>query len=897
MTWFGEMLRRLGTLFRRGRFHRDLSDEIRHHLDLKTQSGLENGMPAEEARHAAEREFGNSLLLRERGRDAWGWVWIDRLGQDLRYAWRQLRRSPGFAIVATLTLALGIGANAVIFSAVNAVILNPLPFRDAGGILTAWVSSSRGVDYAGPAVVCGAYYQEWQKQNQLFAEVGGFNGRTANFTGRGTPERLIGSEVTASLFPLLRVSPAFGRAFSTADEEPAHASVVLLSDRLWRSRFASDRGVIGQSVKLDGQFFTVAGVMPPGFGFPNDADFWTPLVSSGDCQPPPGHNASTRLLVRLQRNVPIERARGEVGVLSADLDRRNQIHGPAGTNTTLVPLGYEIAGDFRTPLLVLFGAVGLVLLIACVNVANLLLARSASRQREIAIRSALGAGRARVIRQMITESILLGALGGALGLFLAYGGYPLVASAASRLPQSFFGSPAAAARMASAGIDGRVLGFTLALSLLTGLLFGLAPALRASRPDLARGMNQRTSDSGAGVARRRFQDVLVAAEVALALIVLIGAGLLIRSFLALVNVDPGFAPENVLTVNLSLPESRYETPARMIAFERQALDRLSGLPGTRAAGVIFGLPLGDMVIQGDITVEGAPPSAPGALSVQPSKHIVGGDYFRAAGIPLRKGRAFNQHDTAASPHVLMVSESVARHFWPHDDPIGKHLDPGFSDAGWYTVVGVAGDVKQFGPADSESFAIYLPYEQSPVPFLMRDLTLVMRTATDPLKAVPAARRALEGVDPELPLFDVASMEQLVYQSVARPRFNAALLAIFAGLALILATVGIYGVMSYMVTERTHEIGVRMALGAQAGDVLRGVVAQGAARAAAGIALGLVGALFLTRFLTTLLFGVRPTDAPTFVAVAALLGSVALVASYLPARRATRIDPMAALRCE
>jgi len=888
MTWVREILRRLATLVHRDRFRRELHEEIQHHLDLKTQSGIKSGLAPDQARSAAQLEFGNSLLVREQGRDAWGWLWIDRLGQDLRYGLRQLRRSPGFTLVAVLTLALGVGANAVIFSAVNAVILHPLPFKDADGILTPWVTANQGVIFSGPATVCGPDYREWQKKTDVFAEIAGFSGRTANLTGRGVPERLIGTQVTASLLPLLRLTPAFGRAFSAADEQPAKARVVLLSDRLWRSRFGSDRGVLGKPVRLDDQFYTIAGVMPPGVDFPNESDFWVPLVPGSDC-----HNAEAQMLVRLRPGVPLNGARSEAAVLDAALNQRN--HRAPGATITLLPLREEVASDLRTPLLVLSGAVGLVLLIACVNIANLLLARSASRQREIAIRSALGAGRARIARQMITESMMLGGLGGALGLLLARGGCPLLAEAASRLPQSFFGSPAAAQRLAAAGIDIWVLGFTLGISLLTGLLFGLAPAWRGSSPGLADSMKHRTAESWG--ARGRFQDVLVAGEVALALIVLVGAGLLIRSFLALVRVDPGFTPEHVLTANLSLPETRYPRPAAMIAFEHQALDRLQALPGLRSAGLIFGLPLGEMNIQGDVTVEGAAPPPPGAPPLIPSKHIVGGDYFRAAGIPLVSGRPFDGHDNAASPHVLVISHSLARQLWPHDDPLGKHIDPGFGDAGWYTVVGVAGDVKQVGLEESASPAIYLPYEQSPVPFLMADMTLVVRTASDPLSAAPDVRRAIESVDPELPLFDVASMEQRVYRSVSEPRLNTALLAIFAALALILATVGIYGVMSYMVTQRTREIGLRMALGAGRGEVLRGVLAQGARRAIAGIAIGLLGSLILTRFLSTLLFGVRATDPVTFVAVPTLLAAVALLASYIPARRATRIDPMAALRCE
>jgi predicted permease len=863
----------------------ELSDELRFHLEKLTEQKVAIGMPPEKARYAAVRELGGVEQIKEECRDMRRVNLIENMLQDVRYGVRQLRRSPGFTAVAVLTLALGIGANTLIFSVVNAAILHPLPFREASRLVTLWATSPT-VGFSGPGTLTDPDYMEWRKQNHVFSEIAAFRGQPSNLTGVGEPVRLTGAAISPSLSRVLDVNPALGRAFAPEEENAGRNRVALLSDRLWRSRFGSDPSKVGQSIKLDGAFYTVIGVMPAGFGFPNDADVWIPLMLADDA-----HNATLQVVARLKPGMSIERARSEIALIG---QRRPRRAGDWEWNITLVSLNQAAASDLRAPLLVLFAAVGLVLLIACANVANLFLARATTRQREIAIRKALGASRTRVIHQLLTESVMMAVFGGALGLLLAAVGQSFVAKAASLLPRSL-GSPSVAAHIASAGIDGAVLGFNLAMSVLTAILFGLTPAVRASRDELNDSLKE--GGRGAAVDHRYLRDGIVVAEVALALILLVGAGLLIRSFLGLMNVDPGFSPENALTLNISLPDSRYTSAQPMIAFEQQALDRLSALPGVKSAGGVFGLPLGDDAVAGDFIVEGQAAPAPGTQPFIAGKKVIGGDYFKAIGIPLLKGRYFDKHESKTAPHVVIVSQSLAQHFWPRGDAIGKRLKPGFFNDAWCTVVGIVGDTKQYSLGDTPSPSMYLPYAQAPAPFLMQDMTLVLRNASDPLSLVAAARGAVQAVDPDLPVFDVATMEQLVYRSASEPRFNAALLGIFAALALVLAAVGIYGVMSYAVMQRTHEIGLRMALGAQASDVLQQIVRQGMLLAAGGIAIGMAGAWVVTRFLASLLFGVRPTDPMTFAMVPSVLAAVALLACYLPARRAATVNPMVALRYE
>jgi putative ABC transport system permease protein len=879
-----EFARQCAFLLRRGKHERELDEEMRHHLELKAQEHEAEGLAPGEARRAALREFGNPLLLREEGRQVWGWAWLETLLQDLRYGLRQLRRNPGFTAAAVATLALGIGANTLIFSVVNAAILHPLPFRDSSGILTLWTSDPAH-GYSGPGTICDPDYHEWKTQNNSLAQVAGFRGETANLTGVGEPVRLQGAEVSASLFPLLGVNAIKGGVFSTANEQPDRNRVVLLSDALWRSRFASNPKVIGKPVKLDGEYFTVVGVMPAGFDFPDQTKYWTPLKLAGDC-----HNSSLQLLARRRPGISLSRARNDAAVITARLTQRR--HPDDDRKMTLVPLEDEAAPDIRTSLLVLLGAVGLVLLIACANVANLKLSRTASRQRETAVRAALGANRARIVRQMLTESAMLAILGGGLGLILAEAGHHVLAASAFLLPASFV-TPGVELRIVAAGIDPWVLGFTFAVALVTGILFGLVPALQASRPDLNDTLKEGGRGLPAGAGRGRFRDALAAAEIALALILLAGSGLLIRSFLKLASVDPGFRPQGVLTMNVNLPNFGYNTPEEMIAFERQAVARLEGLPGVRAAGVIFGLPLGDMRIVGDYTVEDRPTFEPAAAV----KEVVGGGYFRAMGIPLQQGRFFNEHDSESAQRVVIVNETFARLFGPHRGALGKRLKPGFAPDAWCSVVGVVGDAKQSALNEAFAPAIYLPYAQAPIDVFMRNITFVVAARGDPLRIAPAARAAVQAVDPNLPVFDVASMEELVSRSVSGPRFNSLMLGGFAALALLLAAVGIYGVVAYSVAQRTHEIGVRMALGARGRDVVHEILAKGLALAAAGLALGLLGALALTRLLAGMLYGVGAEDPLTFAAVSAILAATAVIATYVPARRATRVDPIIALRCE
>jgi putative ABC transport system permease protein len=882
-----DVLYRLRALFQRKSVEAELDEELRAHLEHQVEKYIQSGLSVEEARRRARLQFGGWDQVKEECRDARGVTFIETTLQDVRFGLRKLARSRGFTTVAVVTLALGIGANTLIFSVVNAAILHPLPFRDAARLVTQWATSPT-IGYSGPGAFTDRDYMEWRDQNRVFSDVAAFRGQPTNLTGEGEPLRLTGTSISASLLRVLEVNPALGRAFAPEEETAGHNRVALLSDRLWRSRFGSDPSVLGKTIKLDGEIYTVIGVMPAGFGFPNEADLWTPLTLESEA-----HNATLQIVARLKPSVSLERARSEVALIG---ERRPAKPGDWEWHTTLVPLSQAVASELRTPLIVLFAAVGLVLLIACANVANLFLARATTRQGEIAVRRALGASRSRVIRQMLTESVMVSAFGAGLGLLLAALGKGFVAKAASLLPRSL-GSPSAAAHIASAGLDFWVLGFTLMISVLTAVLFGLTPAVWASRGELTSSLKEEGRSSTTRRRRGYVRDGIVVAEVALAVILLVGAGLLIRSFLHLMNVDPGFDPRNVLTLNISLPDSRYESAQPMIAFEQQALERLNALPGVKSAGGVFGLPLSNRGVGGDFTVEGQPEPTPGTQPFIAAKVVIGGDYFKAIGIPLLRGRYFDEHDSESAPHVVIVSQSLAQHFWPLEEAIGKRLKPGFSNDAWCTVVGVVGDTKQYSLGETPSPSMYLPYVQAPVPFLMQDITFVLRAGADPLSMVAAARRAVQAVDPDLPVFDVTTMDQLVYRSASAPRFNAALLAIFAALALVLATVGIYGVMSYTVLQRMHEFGVRMALGAQEGDLLQQVFRQGMLLAVGGITTGVAGAWVLTRFISSLLFGVRPTDPLTFVLIPLLLAAVALVACLLPARRATKVDPVAALRYE
>ena len=800
---------------------------------------------------------------------------MENLLQDLRYGFRLLLKRPGFTAIAIVTLALGIGANTAIFSVVNAVLLRPLPFTDPDRLVL-FYGTNRQMGFSGQWAVCDADYPDWKSQSESFGQIAAYQRRFFNLTD-GEPERLLASAVDADLFALLGVQPVLGRTFTAEEAQPGNEAVAVISHKLWQRRFGSDSTAIGKVVRFDGKSHTVIGVMPSGFEFPNQSEVWTPLVLTTDCS-----NAFNQVVARLKPGVPLKQAQEDAGAVFRRLSERHS-KGDAESEMTVIPLKEFVVANTRPVLLVLLGAVSLVLLIACANVANLLLARAASRQREMAIRRALGATRSRIVLQLLVESVILSALGGAMGVLFAVWGLEGL--------RAFM--PAGVPRAETIAIDGWVLVFALAVSLVSGIIFGLAPALHSSKTDLGLSLKEGERAVSETRSRRRVRSALVISEFALAMVLLISAGLLIKSFIRLIEVKPGFDPRNVLTMNVILPDSRYEKPADMTNFYRTAIERFQNVPGVRAAGAVFGLPLGDMGVNGDFTIEGKPPPAAGVTA---SKLVVSTGYFRAMGIPLMSGRFFAETDSDKSAQVVIISENMAEMFWPGEDPIGKRLQPGFRSKPMCTVAGVVGNVHQNGFAKNAPMAIYMPDSQAPV-FLLSAAAFVVRTEVPPQSLAGTFRRELQEIDKELPLYDVRSMEELVSRSVSEPRFNMLLLAVFAGLALALASIGIYGVMAYSVAERTREIGIRMAMGAQAEDVVRLILKQGTVLISFGLALGLAASFALTRVISNFLFGVSATDPLTFAGIAFLLGVVALIACYIPARRATRVDPMVALRYE
>ena len=807
--------------------------------------------------------------------------------QDVRYGLRMLAKKPGFTLIAVLALALGIGANTAIFSVVNAVLLRPLPFENPERIVQAWsTNAKRGWKKAPTSYLNFADYRD---QTQAFEHAAAYAEASAAFTSGEMPEQLEGVGATADLFKVLGAQPLLGRAFTAEDERPGGSHVVVLSHNLWQRRFNSDPKIVGQQIKFDGESTTVIGVMPKGFQFPLDQDkteFWVPLDPAQDFNKERGANY-LHVVARLKPGTTLEQAQGEVETIARRLEQEYPDKN-TGKSVRLILMHEELVGDIRPALLVLLAAVCFVLLIACANVANLLLARASSRHKEIAIRTALGAGRARIIRQLLTESLLLALVGGAIGLLLALWGVDVLSAAI----------PADIPRVKEVALDSRVLGFTTAISVLTGILFGLAPALQASKTDLNESLKEGGRGSTEGLNRNRVRSLLVISEVALSLVLLIGAGLLIKSFFQLLNVKPGFEPEHVLTAGFSLPPVKYPEVPQQTAFFQQVLERVRTLPGVDSAGVVIPLPLSGNGMQNLLTIEERP-EPPAGEKLVTNTRLISPDYLRAMGIPLLRGRAFTEHDGGDAPTVFLVNETFVQRFFPGEDPIGKRIRLSIrpsaegQDANG-EIVGVVGDVKH-QTLDKEAGAeCYIPYLNISDPYM----TLVVRTtALDPSSLTSALRSAVQQVDKDQPVFDVQTMDQVLARSVATRRFNMMLLGIFAAIALILAGVGIFGVMNYSVTQRTHEIGIRMALGAQHRHVLRMIVGQGMILTLIGVVVGLVGAFVLTRVMAELLYGVSTTDPLTFAAVSVLLSVVALLACYIPARRATKVDPMVALRYE
>ncbi len=877
---------RLHGLFRREEVLGDIDEEMRSHLEMQVEANVERGMPPAEARRAALRSFGNFDSLRERAYDVRGGGVIETFLQDVRYALRMLAKRPGFTAVAALTLALGVGANTAIFSVVEAVLLRALPYRHAGRLVVVW--EHYRPEGGKPNTVNPANFLDWRDQAKSFDQMAAFYDLRANLTGVGEPEEVPLQAATPNFFTLLGAGAAVGRTFTPEDAKGEPAQVAVLSHGLWQRRFGRSSGVIGRVVKLNGNDYTVIGVMPPGFKWfikessrnGRPPELWVPREFSEQHR---DRNASGRFMQavgRLAPGVSRQRAQAEMDTIAARLEEQHASHNK-GWGVTLVPLRDQLAGELKPAILVLLGAVGFVLLIACVNVANLLLARAAGRHKEIAIRSAMGAGRRRIVRQLLTESLLLALLGGALGLLLSRW---CVEALIALSPTSLIG-------VGEVGLNLPVLAFTLAVSLLTGVAFGLVPALEVSRVDFGESLKE-TSRGNAGSPRgRRLRDALVVAEVGLALVLLVGAGLMMRSFLRLQAVHPGFDAANLLTLRVLLPPVKYPDDAKVVDFYRQAVAGFKSLPGVRSASAVSALPFADPGAATDFTIEGRPAPAPGE-TLYTDVRVVDEAYFRTMNIPVVAGRTFLVQEAVEDRKVAVVNEEMVRRFFPGENPVGKRISVGMWDEPHPTeIIGVVGDAR-YSKLESELRPmVYF----TPPQLVYRSMTLILRTGGDPEGLVAAARREILAIDKDQPVADVRTMESWLAESVARTRFGTLLLGAFAGLALILAAAGIYGVMSYSVAQRRNEIGVRMALGSQARDVLRLVLGQGLALVLVGVACGVLGALALTRVMASLLYGVSATDPLTFAALALLLTVISMLACYLPARRAARVDPLTALR--
>ncbi len=819
---------------------------------------------------------------------------MDTLRQDIRYALRALRRSPGFALVAALTLALGIGATTAIFSIVDGTLLRPLPYPHPERVVWIWSAnpSEQGGSLSGPQFLDIAH------GTRSFAAVTAMWHTSPTLTGSGDPQRLAAEVVSPDYFKVFGIAPLLGRTFGTATAGAGEARQAVLSWELWQSRFAGDPGILGRVLQLDGQAYAVVGIMPRGFpGAVRNGQLW--LLARAEVPDAPAfggqrdieHNRGASylaVLARLRPGVTIQRAGAELRALGA---RLSQAYPATDAGVTLGVRSWreQLVGDTRRPLLLLLAAVAVVLLIACANLANLLLVRGTARQREITIRSALGASRVRVARQLLTEGLVVSALGGAAGLALAYG---IVGPARVLVPSW----AAVTIDFSRVSIDARVLLFAMGISLLTGLLAGVAPALVAGRVELSRGLREGSRGSTEAPGRHRLRAAFVVAQVALALVLLTGAGLLLRSFDRLTAIDPGFDRARVLTLELQLPQARYDAP-HVVRFYDALQERLRALPGMQAAGAVFPLPLSGTSASGGFVVEGRPAPRP---NQQQGAGIAwaSGDYFRALRIPLRAGRLFDRRDGPDAPGVVLVNEAMARRYWSGQDPVGARIklatDPADTTSPWMTVVGVVGNVRPAALRRAPGPELYLPLAQN----AWANMTLVLRGATpDPDGLVPAVRREVAALDRDLPLGTARTLDAVVDDSVAEPRFRSVLLGAFALLALALSAVGIYGVVAFGVTQRLPEMGVRLALGATPGDVRRLVVTQGLRPVLLGLVLGLAGALAAARALAGLLYQVPAWDPVTFLAVAVLLTAVALAASWLPARRAAAVDPIAAIRAE
>src|SRR5579864_1306216 len=885
---FSEIARRIRMLFRREKFRHDLEEEMRLHIELRENELRENGAPPEQAYTEARKHFGNSLALREASHDSWGWSWLEHLAQDLRFAFRMLRKSPGFTAVAILTLALGIGANTAIFSIVDAIFLRPLRYPKAG---QTYLVARTGNQYGGPTI-SPAIFAAWRKQQSSTFEhlaLVGFMGDSTLMVS-GEPVRVRSVGISWDFLAMTGIHPILGRDFRPEEGQIGGPNVVMLGDSLWRERFGADPNVVGQNLTSNDESYTVVGVLPRGFADPTFsppyAQLWFPLQIPATSNNP--SNGGLLCFGTLKHGVSVTQAEEALTPSLSELRREFPKMFMPDERAHLVPLREMLNRWAGTAVLLLFGAVGLVLLIACVNVANLLLARSATRQREIAVRSAIGASRSRIVRQLLTESVVLAVLGGLLGVAVCYASFHFVVTLV----------PANLPHVGTFEIDARVLFFAFALSVVTGVVFGFIPALGASRVDLTGSLKESTTQAGARGAGR-LRGILAAGEIAISLVLLVGAALALESFARLTVVQPGFDSRNVLTFGISLPSEKYDTPAKRTVFFDRALSQLSAIPGVEQAATTDVLPLaGEFDIL--FSIPGGTETTPSSEPLAANFRVISPDYFRSLRIPLIRGRELTPADNTSSAPVAVINQAMARKFWPGQDPIGQRIwvgmpmGPAMSEPAPRQIVGIVGDIRESALADASGQTIFIPYTQTK----WNDSgSFLVRVRAARLISLPAVREAWRKVDPSEPLTQIRTMDQVVSGSLKDWRFHATLLGIFGTLALIIAAIGVYGVISYSVAQRMHEIGVRMTLGAQRRDVMRLILGQGAGVALAGIVVGVLAALGSTRLMASLLYGVTPTDPVTFAAVALFLLIVALLACYIPARRAMRVDPIIALRYE
>jgi putative ABC transport system permease protein len=885
---------RFVNLLRGKEAERELSREIDSHLALLQENFERGGLPPAEARLAARRAYGGVEQAKELHRETRSFIWIEHLAKDLRYGWRSLLRTPGFTAVAVTALALGIGANTAIFSVVNAVLLQPLAYKDASRLMT--------VLHNGTAPVSTANYIDWRDQSHSFEAMGAADYWSPNLSNSDPSdskpaEHILGLKVTQNLLPLLGIEPLLGRLFIPGEDQEGSEHEVVLSYRLWQRRFNRDPNVLGKPIMLNGEAYIVVGVMPAAFRFAPfwaiHAELWAPDAFGNTIHDRGGNHL--RVFARLKPGVTLKQAQADMATITGRLEKQYP-----STNRGVVvrPLKENVVGKIETPLLMLLGAVGFVLLIACANVAHMLLARTSDRQKEIAVRTALGAGRSRVISQFLTESLLLAAVGAAIGLLLALWGTKLLVALA----------PAYIPRVETVGMDGRVVFFLLAVTVATAVMFGLAPAMHATSGNLSGALKEGGRGDTDGIHRNRLRSFLVASEFALAFILLIGAGLMIRSFFALQAVDPGFNPHNVLSMVISVAGSKEEAPTRRAVFYRELLRQVRALPGVKSAGAINHLPLAGDTWDRAFAIEGRPQPQPDAWPFAVYRIVMPG-YFETMRLPLRRGRGLTDSDDARVPGVVIINDRAAKKYWPGENPVGKRIaiDSGKTNAPvWLSVIGVVANAKQEDWAAEPYPEIYLAALQNrdflgesgaSIGSHMTYITLVARADGNAADIASAVKNKVWSFDRNLPISDVLTMDRAVADATAQPRFEMLLLGMFAAVALTLAAVGIYGVMSYSVSRRTREIGIRISLGAGRAHVLRMVMGQGMLQALAGAIVGVISALLLSQLMAKMLYGVRPSDPVTFGGVAVILGLAALLAICVPARKATRIEPMLALRNE